>query len=106
MPPPGRSGKFAVAPASRWGETDTVLTRMSYLELENLTRHFVRREGWPVARKSIVKAVDGVSLSIEKGEILGLVGESGCGKSTLSKLVMQLLAPTSGSVVLEGERLA
>jgi ABC-type oligopeptide transport system ATPase subunit len=79
---------------------------MSYLELENLTRHFVRREGWPVARKSIVKAVDGVSLSIEKGEILGLVGESGCGKSTLSKLVMQLLAPTSGSVVLEGERLA
>src|SRR5690606_32886396 len=43
---------------------------------------------------------------IERGEILGLVGESGCGKSTLSKLVMQLLAPTSGSVVLEGERLA
>jgi len=79
---------------------------MSYLELEQLTRHFVRREGWPVARKSIVKAVDGVTLSIEKGEILGLVGESGCGKSTLSKLVMQLLAPTSGSVVLEGERLA
>lgn len=79
---------------------------MSYLELEQLTRHFVRREGWPVAKKSIVKAVDGVSLSIEKGEILGLVGESGCGKSTLSKLVMQLLAPTSGSVVLEGERLA
>jgi len=103
---PGRSGKFAVAPASRWGETGSVPTRMSYLELENLTRHFVRREGWPVARKSIVKAVDGVSLSIEKGEILGLVGESGCGKSTLSKLVMQLLAPTSGSVVLEGERLA
>ena len=82
---PGRSGKFAVAPASRWGETGSVPTRMSYLELENLTRHFVRREGWPVARKSIVKAVDGVSLSIEKGEILGLVGESGCGKSTLAR---------------------
>ncbi len=79
---------------------------MSYLELENLSRHFVRREGWPIPRKTLLRAVDGFSLSIEKGEILGLVGESGCGKSTLSKLVMQLLAPTSGSVVLEGERLA
>ncbi|HQZ27531.1 MAG: ABC transporter ATP-binding protein [Verrucomicrobiales bacterium] len=79
---------------------------MSYLELENLTRHFVRRSGWPIPRKAIVRAVDGVSLKIEKGEILGLVGESGCGKSTLSRLIMQLLAPTSGSVVLEGERLA
>jgi ABC-type oligopeptide transport system ATPase subunit len=79
---------------------------MSYLELENLSRHFVRREGWPIPRKTLLRAVDQVSLSIEKGEILGLVGESGCGKSTLSKLVMQLLAPTSGSVVLEGERLA
>jgi oligopeptide transport system ATP-binding protein len=79
---------------------------MSYLELENLSRHFVRRAGWPIPRKTIVRAVDGVSLKIEKGEILGLVGESGCGKSTLSRLIMQLLAPTSGSVVLEGERLA
>ncbi len=79
---------------------------MSHLELQHLTRHFIRREGWPVPRKSVVRAVDDVSLAIEKGEILGLVGESGCGKSTLSKLVMQLLAPTAGSVVLEGKRLA
>tara|TARA_R110002096_G_scaffold43413_5_gene117028 strand:+ start:428 stop:1222 length:795 start_codon:yes stop_codon:yes gene_type:complete len=79
---------------------------VSYLELEQLTRYFTKKEGVFKPRITTIKAVDGVSLSIEKGEILGLVGESGCGKSTLSRLVMQLLRPTSGSVVLEGERLA
>ncbi len=79
---------------------------MSYLELSELTRYFTKREGFLNKRTTIVKAVDGVTLSIEKGEILGLVGESGCGKSTLSRLIMQLLQPTSGSVILEGERLA
>ncbi|MEM9283088.1 MAG: ATP-binding cassette domain-containing protein [Verrucomicrobiota bacterium] len=79
---------------------------MSYLELENLTRHFSQRTGLLGSQRSLIRAVDGVSLKIEKGEILGLVGESGCGKSTLSRLVMQLLSPTAGSVVLEGERLA
>ncbi len=79
---------------------------MLYLELQNLTRYFEKKVGWLTSEIQVVKAVDGVSLEIEKGEILGLVGESGCGKSTLSRLVMQLLAPTSGSVVLEGERLA
>lgn len=52
-----------------------------------------------------VKAVDGVTLSIEKGSILGLVGESGCGKSTLSRTVMQLQDATSGKVILDGEEL-
>ncbi|NNE90639.1 MAG: ABC transporter ATP-binding protein [Verrucomicrobiales bacterium] len=78
---------------------------MSYLELDNLSKHFQIREGL-LAKPRTVRAVDGVTLSIEKGEILGLVGESGCGKTTLSRLIMQLLQPTSGSVVLEDERLA
>jgi oligopeptide transport system ATP-binding protein len=53
----------------------------------------------------MVRAVDGVSLSLNKGEILGLVGESGCGKTTLGRTIMQLIPPTEGAVVLAGKHL-
>jgi len=84
-----------------WGEG------MGYLELRDLRTHFSKRSGGAFSRRTeTVRAVDGVSLSIEKGEIFGLVGESGCGKSTLCRTVMQLVPPTSGSVILEGEDLS
>ncbi|MGJ8696097.1 MAG: ATP-binding cassette domain-containing protein [Verrucomicrobiaceae bacterium] len=77
---------------------------MSFLELHDLKTHFpVRKGGFLSKSDSVIKAVDGVTLSIEKGKILGLVGESGCGKSTLSRTVMQLQPPTDGKVILEGE---
>ncbi len=80
---------------------------VAYLEIRDLQTHFRKRAGSVFAPViETVRAVDGVSLSIEKGEILGLVGESGCGKSTLSRTVMQLLRPTAGSIVLNGEDLA
>lgn len=79
---------------------------MAFLELDHLTKHFAVREGLFATTAEVVKAVDGVTLSLEKGEILGLVGESGCGKTTLSRLIMQLIRPTAGTVVLQGEKLA
>jgi oligopeptide transport system ATP-binding protein len=53
----------------------------------------------------VVKAVDGVTLALARGEVLGLVGESGCGKSTLARTIMQLVPATGGSVILEGKNL-
>jgi oligopeptide transport system ATP-binding protein len=83
-----------------------ILTAVPYLEIRNLHTHFTQRGGSIFApTKHVVRAVDGVDLSIEKGEILGLVGESGCGKSTLSRTVMQLIPATSGSIILDGENL-
>jgi peptide/nickel transport system ATP-binding protein len=68
------------------------------LEVRDLRKEFRVHRG-----KAIVKAVDGISFSLGRGEILGLVGESGCGKTTTGKLVMKLAAPTSGSIFFDGE---
>lgn len=77
---------------------------MAFLELEGVSVHFPVKNAWGKTQR-IVKAVDGVTLSIERGEVLGLVGESGCGKTTLSRAIMQLQSVTSGRIVLDGEEL-
>jgi ABC-type oligopeptide transport system ATPase subunit len=56
------------------------------------------------ARTGVVKALDGVSLEIKKGEIFGLVGESGCGKTTLGKIILGIVRPDSGRVIMETEK--
>jgi ABC-type glutathione transport system ATPase component len=77
------------------------------LEVTDLVKHFPVKRGLLFDREvDRVRAVDGVTFSVATGETLGLVGESGSGKSTLSRTVLQLLAPTSGSVRFEGNEIA
>jgi len=76
------------------------------LEITNLEKHFPIKTGLFNRVSGQVYAVDGVSLSLNKGETLSLVGESGCGKSTVARTIVQLLKPTGGSVKLMGRDLA
>jgi peptide/nickel transport system ATP-binding protein/oligopeptide transport system ATP-binding protein len=73
------------------------------LEVDNLGKHFPVTAGVLRRQVAAVKAVDGVSFSVRKGETLGLVGESGCGKSTTGRMIMRLLDPSFGKITFEGQ---
>jgi oligopeptide transport system ATP-binding protein len=77
------------------------------LEVRNLVKHFPVAGGGLFGRAvGLIRAVDGVSFSIQRGETLGLVGESGCGKTTTGRCILQLERPTAGEVIFEGRDLA
>jgi oligopeptide transport system ATP-binding protein len=87
--------------------TDSTSTSGPLLEVTDLVKHFPIKSGLLFDREvDQVRAVDGISFSVNKGETLGLVGESGSGKSTACRAVLQLLKPTSGSVKFDGREIA
>lgn len=73
------------------------------LEIKNLKKYYELKSGFLGREKRVVKAVDGINLSIKKGEILGIVGESGCGKSTLGRSILRLIEPTDGEILFDGK---
>ncbi|MDP4144318.1 MAG: dipeptide ABC transporter ATP-binding protein [Bacillota bacterium] len=76
------------------------------IEVKNLKKYFPVKKGLLGTHKSLVKAVDDVSFTINKGETLGLVGESGCGKTTTGRTLIKLYEPTAGEIIYDGKDIA
>jgi peptide/nickel transport system ATP-binding protein len=86
-------------PSSAWRNTP----RQDVLEINDLHKHFVRKPMLPWGKPQTVRAVNGVSFRVGRGETLGIVGESGCGKSTVARLLLGLEEPTAGDMFIAGQ---
>ncbi len=96
----------AIPTGAKQHPISTKENQQTLLELSNISTYFpVYSEGMLLRKKSFLKAVDNISLSVKSGETLGIVGESGSGKSTLARSIMQLLRPRTGTVLFNGMEL-
>ncbi len=86
-------------------QPDALKMTAPILQIKDLVTHFPIRQGAFGRVRGTVRAVDGVTFEVERGETFGLVGESGCGKSTLGRSILRLIEPTSGSVRFDGQEL-
>src|SRR5205085_2518260 len=94
-----RRGPAEVATASRKGD--------ALVEVRDLVKHFPITQGILFQKQiGAVRAVDGISFDVRRGETLGIVGETGCGKSTTARLIARLLTPTDGSIKIDGREMA
>ncbi len=91
-PPPSQDGRSSGRP-------------QTLIAVDRLSKYFPVERGWLTREQKFVRAVDGVTFRVRKGETLGLVGESGCGKSTLGRLILRLIDPTYGRVLYDGKDL-
>jgi oligopeptide/dipeptide ABC transporter ATP-binding protein len=92
-----------IEPGAENRAAESTASAKPLLRVRNLRKYFLQRSGLLKQHKNYLRAVDGVSFDIYRGETLGLVGESGCGKSTLAKALLRLYEPDTGAIEFDGE---
>lgn len=99
-------GQTARQKTDKPGRTETQENLQPVLEIRSLKKHFATRGPWFSKKAKVVRAVDGVDLTLMPGQTLGVVGESGCGKSTMARMLLRLEEPSEGHIFVEGVDIA